>query len=350
MAKIKKIPVGVLSTDWHVKDNNPDILDLISQQCDVADEKGVDLLLCAGDAFTSRVGQKVDTLTIMGEVFALIHARGKKIWLIPGNHDKQNYDSVDSFLTPYRHFPGVMIVDKAGGIPFDGGVIHMLPYFKEDIWLQKLEDLIKYIGKDKGRKHILISHQAVNGSINNDGSEVSCGIAHSHLMSFDSVFLGHYHDYQQPFPNTYHIPSIKQHNFGENTNKGFAVLYSDGSFDIVNSVFKQFIKHKLDLSEVSVKEALKLIKNALDPVNNIRFELTGSKELLKSFPKEEAESLGVSITMKDIDVERSLELFEEEIVEYNNQSIADEFELFCEEKGYDTSAGLPHLNKKLQVK
>lgn len=347
--KKQRTPIAVISTDWHVKDGDEHIKDLIKQKCDLADDIGVDILFCLGDVFTSRSGQKVDTLSIMSDVFNYIHERGKELWVIPGNHDKQQYDAVESFLTPYKHFPGIRVVDRSAGLPIGDCYIAMLPYFKEDLWLSKLKELIEFNGDMSDKKYILLSHQAVNGSRNNDGSEVECGIAHKDLSTFDYVYLGHYHDYQQPFQNTYHLPSIKQNNFGENDNKGFTVLMDDGSFEIVNSSFKAFIKHKIDLSKVDIKEVLKQVRNNINPEINQRWELIGSKSLLKSVPKAELESLGVSIILTDVELESFVQYAEEEIVEYNQQSIIDEFKEFCDERGYDVEKGTNYLKNKLGI-
>ena len=72
------------------------------------------------------------------------------------------------------------------------------------------------------------------------------------------VFSGHYHD-QQKIGNFYHIPSIQQNNYGEDSDKGFTVLFGDGSHELVKSDFKEYIKVQVDLDTCSDKD-LKLLK------------------------------------------------------------------------------------------
>jgi len=349
-----KKALTVFSTDWHLKTSNIEtIKDLITQQCELALELEVDTLVCLGDVFDSRIAQREDVLTAFGQILDIIGGYDLTLWLIPGNHDKTSYNSYDSFLTPYKYHPNLHLVYMAGSIPFVDSKLHLdfLPFFSEQMWLDKFNEFTDYIdfsSISKDEKHILCTHIAVTGSKNNDGTMVSSTLSTSLFKQFYKVFSGHYHDQQQIGSNFYHIPSIQQNNFGENSDKGFTVLYEDGSHKLVKSKFKEYVKVKIDLDSVTTNDINDLKKKYKGSDNNIRFEVTGSENVLKSLRKEEFSSLGIELKTKVKEIQTDIEYSESaEVVEHTSASIKEVFEKFCEKELLDVEVGMKYLNKKL---
>jgi exonuclease SbcD len=347
---MSKKPLIVFSTDWHLESNNiTAITDLVRQQCELAKSLEVKYIGCLGDVFNSRIAQREEILTAFGRILDIISSYDLELWLIPGNHDKTVYTGFDSFLNPYKHHPCLKLIDKAGGIPFNDIYLHFLPFFSEEVWLNQFDELCKYIVKGGvDSKHILCTHIAVNGSMNNDKTVVSCGIKTSMFKDFFKVFSGHYHDPQTIGTNFYHLPSIQQNNFGENTDKGFTVLFQDGVHETVKSKFKEYLKVKIDLDVATAEDLTALKKKYKGNDNNIRFEFIGSESLLKSLKKEDFTSLGIDVKTKVKEIEADIEFSEsEEVVEHTKDTIKDEFVKFCEKEGLDLNKGLKYLNKKL---
>ena len=263
---------------------------------------------------------------------------------ISGNHDRTDYESEKSFLDPFKHHPNLVLINDYNTITFDGVNLHLIPFFKESLWLEKFNEY-KFDG-NWNLKNILCSHIAVNGSRSNDGTEMNNGIPHSLFKDFDKVFLGHFHDMQQPAKNIFHLPSIQQNNFGENNEKGFTVLYSDGSHELVKSKFKEYVKVKIDVDKVSKKELNDMVTEYSNQAKDsyIRFILEGTEDKIKSINKDVLQSSGIDIKTVNKEIENVTVDFDEiEIKKYTKEDLLDEFKMFCEEYDKDYEKGLEYI-------
>lgn len=348
-----KVPLIVFSTDWHiVEDNIETIKDLVRQQCELAVKLGVKYLACLGDVFTSRIAQKETVLNAFPAIVDIVHEHGLELWVIPGNHDKTNYGGVPSFLSPSKYRPGLRLIEMAGSIPFPeyNLSVDFQPFFKEDIWLEYFACFEDHVGEIPAEyKRILCTHIAVTGSRNNDGSMVSSKLSTKLFDNYFKVFSGHYHDMQTIGKNFYHIPSIQQNNFGENANKGFTVLYSDGSHELIKSNFKEYVKVQIDIDEIDAKELNVFKELYANNDKNIRFELKGSENKLKSIKKEDFTALGIDVKMKTKEVENDIVFSESaEVVEHTQSTIMDKFAEFCKQDGLDLETGIKYLNRKFK--
>jgi exonuclease SbcD len=353
-----KIALAVTSTDWHLKKENINqIKDLVKQQCELAVRLQAKLLLCLGDALDSRIAQREEILTAFSEILDMIHEYKLKIWIIPGNHDKSDYSSKESFLTPYKDHPALTLVSVVGSIHFNefNLRLYFLPFLKEENWLSGYSECVdNYLGLARDEempvgKNILLTHIAVTGSKNNDGSLVSSTLS-SEMFNKDwfKVLSGHYHDQQQIGKNFYHIPSIQQNNFGENPDKGFIVIYSDGSHELVKSKFKEFIKVRIDLDTIGIDNLTLLKQKYQRNDNNIRFEFVGSENKLKSLKKEEFITLGIDVKSRVKEIEEDILFSEsEEVTEHTASTLKEEFEKFCIKENLSFETGIKFLNKKL---
>lgn len=347
-----KIPIAVMSNDWHIdKSNGDQIIDLMHQKIDLAKELGVKILFCLGDVFNSRNAQPLDNLDVFERIMDMIHSNGLLLYCIPGNHDKVNYNSNKSYLSQYRHHPALKLMDEAESFNLEGciGDIFMIPFYDTEKWLMEF-DRIK--GWSEPNKSILLSHIAMNGSINNDGEPVKNGISPSLFKTFRSVYLGHYHNHQSIGKNIWHLPSIRQNNYGENGNKGFTVLFSDGSFEIFNSKFVGFRTIELDLDTVSKKDFDAVITMKKDQIElaNTRLKITGSEDKVRSLSIDRLKQMGFDIKVESKEIEMSMDEVEEgNVVEFNASSIKEEFNLFCKKEEYpNTEIGEKYLTKTLQ--
>jgi len=352
--KSQKKALIVQSTDWHLKKENIDqIKDLVLQQCELALELEAEYLVCLGDIFDSRIAQREDVLSAFGDILDMIDSYGLKLWAIPGNHDKTVYSSIKSFLDPFKGRDYFKLVDKIARLPFIEEQIQLnfIPFFSDEVWLGHF-DLLKttpQLPVLKGCKEILLTHIAVTGSRNNDGTMISSSLSPGIFKDFFKVFSGHYHDQQKIGSNFYHIPSIQQNNFGENVDKGFTVLYADGSHELVKSKFKEFVKVQIDLDTINSDELLTLKKKYKGSESNVRFEFKGSENVLKSLKKEDFTSLGIDVKTKNKEIEDDI-IFSEsaEVVEHTGDSIIEEFKKCCEKENWNVEQGLKYLNKKLK--
>lgn len=346
--------VAVFSTDWHLDSTNIEqITELVRQQCKLAEKLEVKLLVCLGDVFESRIAQREDVLTAFGVILDVIQEHKLKLLLIPGNHDKTNYFGEDSFLTPFKTHPCLALIERAGGYPFPNHNLHLhfLPYFKQGIWLDRFAKLVEYIGESNVQseeKHILCTHISITGSRDNDNHYSSSTISASLFKDFFKVFSGHYHNQQKISKNFYHLPAIRQAEFDEDEDKGFTVLYSDGSHNFVKSTFKKFIKLEIDLDNSCFEDLVLLKQRFSNNKDNIRFEFIGSEKALKALKKEDFVSIGIDVKTKSREIEDDIKYSEtEEVKEHTSGTIREEFTKFCIQDKLIEEIGLPYLNKKL---
>lgn len=335
-----KKPLIIISNDKHLTNKNIDIFeDLCKQEIDLALKNGVKNILWLGDIFDSRVAQREDVLNSVGKCIEKYYNAGLEIFCIPGNHDKTIYSSETSFLDSFKYHPGFNLFNEPSLLNISGIKILFIPFFSDDKWIEYFNLYKDKIDKDT----ILCSHIAVNGSRNNDGTTVETNITPTLLSEFKLVFLGHYHNTQKIGDNIYHLPSTYQRNFGEDNLKGFTIYYDDGTHEIVKSNFKEFISIKLDTDELTDEEIICLAKENSCSKNNVRFELIGDKDRIKSIDKNKISSIGVDVKIKFKELEIDEKIVRDEVKEFTEEEILKKFEYFCRDKGYKFNVGKKYL-------
>jgi len=351
----QKVPVLIISTDWHLRrENIEQIKDLIRQKCNLADEYGVDDLACLGDVFESRKGQEQMVFVALEEILDYIYSCKKKLILFPGNHDKTNYESSDSFLEPYLNHPAVRFFREPSAVFLKRNTIcSIIPYYSSQLYVEKLDEMKKMelgqlLSKNEGKPmKLLLSHIELTGSVNNDGSEIKNNLTKDDFKSFDLVLLGHYHNHQTIGKNIVHLPSICQKDFGEDTNKGFTILYDDLSWSIIRSKFREFKKILIHVEDVMNGGIEKMLYDYDTSNMNVRFIVSGSQEQIKALNVSELEMrYGIDIQTQNEEINSSIEFVEsEEITEFNQSAIQSAFSEFCNDRKFNHDDGAKYLNK-----
>lgn len=343
-----KKPISILSTDKHLKEENVlELFELCEQEVALCKKYNVKFVIWLGDIFDSRLSQRQELLNSLTDMIALYANEGISIHCIPGNHDKTNYESDESFLSTYRYHPNFFLheLPEMCSFSFGGSEIEIgfVPFYSTDLWVQKFKTLPKPCSK----KSILISHTAVDGSINNDGKQVSNKISLSLFKSYGKVFLGHYHNAQQPGSNVFHLPSTRQNDFGEDEEKGFTLLYDDLSFDFIKGQFVPYREIKVDVANISKKELLELSKTPTDGVN-VRITLVGDQQAVKAVNKKMFTDNGISVKAKYSEIEVTEQEEKEIVQELSGTDISEKFKAFCEEKGYNYEKGSKLLKEVMK--
>lgn len=340
----------IISNDWHIDHRNGEVVyGIVKQKLEYAKSKGISVVYIIGDVFESRQAQPLANLKSFEKILTLFEEYEILGGFIPGNHDKTDYSSEDSFLDAYKHWPYVSVYKERIYFSEEDHniVFHLLPFFEEEILNKEIDS----IEVGHGFKHILLSHFALCGSQNNDGKLVENSITKKLLSKFDKVYLGHYHNTQEVTKDIIHLPSLYQKNFGEDENKGFTVLYTDGTYKIIQSNFKKFTTVKVDLNKVGKKELTQLLVelSTKSANENIRIKFSGDKDKQDSL-KLQSDAIkkeGLDVKFEDPDIIVSIEEAEEgNVVEFTDSSILEEFEAFNEkEKFEDYKKGLTYLKK-----
>ena len=335
-----KKPIALISTDWHLKQSNcREIKQLIAEKCQIAHDNGLNEIFCLGDVFDSRVSQRMDVLLTFYDILDICGQHAISLVVIPGNHDKTNYESEESFLRPFTFHPSLELFETYFSMGMGDYLAHFLPYFSEKGMYLNYLSQVEMTGKD-----ILFSHIAVKGSRNNDGTVIENELTPSKFKLFKKVFLGHYHNHQKIGQNIYHLPSLKQNNFGEDSKKGYTLIYDDLSFKIIKTSAKEYETVVIDVNSCNAAEINNLCNIHNTENKNVRLQLMGDPAKVKSIAVNKLREQGFFIQYKESQetIEAKINMTQE-LKRYNTDKILSMFRDFCNENKHDYKKGISYF-------
>jgi exonuclease SbcD len=340
----------LLINDIHIsKDHIPEFTANWMEALSVCERMNIDTLVLGGDLFQSRSAQTLDVLLAVRDALVIAGKRKINTVLANGNHDKVNQETVRGYCHVFDAHQGVTVVDDFLTVahPAWAFSLHVIPYFPENgSFVEKLGALVSG-GLDKEHLNYLYIHEGVNGAL----AHSSDNELPAHIFSrFDRVFVGHYHDrIVIKGTNIEYIGSSRQHNFGEDEEKGYTVLYSDGSQAFVknrvNSRFK-VMDVPVEKMDIHLTDQLKEIREdgryrvkvrlhtsaAKAPGIDQRMLLDAGATKVEIITEEEPEITG----------HHSSGLFEK----FDHRKIRENYERFCLEKEIENvTLGLAYLSK-----
>lgn len=295
-------PLAILVADSHYdKDNIGEVDDVLDQALELALEQGAEYIFHLGDVFTNRVGQGLRVLLAFRRWLRKCNERNIEVWMIAGNHDKTDLDAEESYLDVYSSYDNVTVISEPTYWNFKGVVVGFLPYFKEEgTYPARLDELIEeFQMRTNELKQVLLTHIAVDGVANNDGTEVTNDLDIKRFSYFDEVFVGHYHNRSDVGKNIHYIGSARPNNYGEDNEKGFTILYTDATYEYVNAKFRKYVKITVDLDKTDKKVLEKWRKKFEGSLNNVRFVLKGTEEQLSAISSASFEESGIDIKKED---------------------------------------------------
>lgn len=330
----KKHAIGVLVNDIHLdKENGELVKDIFNQLVKVCEKYGTKNIFCGGDVFTNRSGQPLQCLTDWKEILSNLSKKKIQLYVIPGNHDKTDSDDEKSYLDVFSE-PCVTLFRGAGYRVIDGCLVAFIPYFKDEKWLKEYDSLITLlfeIDADLSIPSVLITHSGFDGVMNNDGSKVSSLIKPSMFENWTNVLIGHYHNASKLADNVIYTGSAYQNNYGENiTDKGFTVVYSDGSIEFVPSRFPKYIKEVVDANDKTSLMNL-LEKYDGEKYDHIRFVFRGKKVDCEKINISEIQGkYGIDCKFESTEAAEAIEISESDsVLSYDKRAITKNFLKFC---------------------
>lgn len=341
MKKSKKEAIGILINDPHLdKDNGKLVKYIFSQLINLCIDYGTDRIICGGDIFTNRSGQPLSCLTDWKEILQMIEEAEMEIHLIPGNHDKTDSDDEKSYLDVYSE--RCVHLYRSGSRRIIGGVVlAFIPYFKDEKWLEEFEKIEEEIEEnykdgdiDESYPKILITHSGFDGVLNNDGTAVKSLIKPSMFENWTKVLIGHYHNASKLADNVIYTGSAYQNNYGENiTDKGFTVIFDDGSTKFIPSKFPKYIKEVIDVND---KETLmNLLEKYGDEEREdfVRFVFRGKRADAHKINMVEIQTkYGIDCKFEAEEQIEAMEISEnEEVLSYDTKTLKQDFIRFCSE-------------------
>lgn len=264
--------IGFLS-DLHVKlykkNSNflKHIIKSIDDFSDICIERKVKYVFILGDVFHLK-----DTVAVEAQHEALFALR--KImtrfptYMIPGNHDiLSKGDAKINGLSIFRD--SCNFYDDYNFVDLDSYRFHLLPYFNDEIILNK----IKEVQFHKTYKNILCTHLGLKGfNLDNGHEDIYSELDVNSLGDdFHRIFSGHYHAFQSKGKVTY-VSSPYESHFGDEGDHGwtFYDLQKDEIEFVPNLNSPRFITFELTSNNMKKINEIKssfiklLIKKNID--------------------------------------------------------------------------------------
>ena len=338
----------MLLNDVHVsKDNIQEFHANWDEALSVCKDKGITDLILGGDLWQSRSSQTLSTLLAVRD--ALIKARRMEIdvTIAEGNHCKVDQESILGYGHVFDRYPGVLVIDEVATIPYgDNVTLYVMSYFPENgSFTKRFSEIVK--GLNHTKVNILYIHEGINGALAHaSDNELPSKI----FKDFDKVLVGHYHNRCRiEGTNIEYIGSSRQHNFGEDEEKGYTVLYTDGSTEFIKN--KANLRYKVfELSDKEIRQDgfIREIREFTEnPKYLVKTKICCDTKEVAGVDKAKLLEIGVSkidIVTKDTVVGNSQSSGLD--VKFDKSGIKKEYSGFCEQKEIkDVEFGLRYLDK-----
>lgn len=323
-----KKPITAIFNDVHIKFGNEDeVIRSVKHMVKYLVKNNIKEIICNGDVFDNRSHQRLSCLDTWTHILDLFKKNGIFCHTNVGNHEKTLYSSKKSFLDTYKTHPSIKVYDEISTVKIGGFNMTFSPFFSDEILVPMLEE---HEGSD-----VLIGHWEMEGSSHLGKVSEKTTINKKLLSKWKKVYLGHYHNHQEITKNIVHLPSLRQDGFGEDSNKGFSIIYDDLSYDIIEGDFDKFTKIELNVEEIDTKELKKIIKTHSGSKDTVRIEISGDESKVKAIDKNIFKGTGIDFKPKynikyeydDSDSKKP------NITEsYSKDDIIKMFRNFCDEK------------------
>lgn len=290
-------PIAIWMTDPHLSISTIDLnISIYRQVFDIAKGEGIGIIYLGGDIFESRNAQPEKVLNVFADILKEAESRGLVIRAIPGNHDKTNYVDEPSFLDVYEPYGAFDLTRDVSYYDHGHVRVHLVPYFDEQLTYQKyLDKAVSNI--DRVKRNILLTHIGIDGVLNNSKDSIETDLNSKVFKKFDYVYIGHFHDKQHVAPNIYYTGSCYQANFGENSDKGCALIKPDGKMQYLNLNFPLYITKKIE-GELTLQDVHLINEEKKDSNCNIKVQLVGDKKKISQESIAMLRSEGVKVENK----------------------------------------------------
>lgn len=350
MPKEKNYPCLLLLNDIHVsKDNIPEFTANWREVLDICRTMEIRDIALGGDLFLSRAAQTLDVLLAVHDALLLAAEYGMRVTMINGNHDKVNQESPRGYCHIFDQHDNVLVADDYVSLPMGDDcrfVLHLMGYFPEDgSFCTRLERL-KEEALDPKRLNFLYIHEGINGALSQPSEkELPANI----FDAFDKVFVGHYHN-RCIIPKTRieYIGSSRQHNFGEDEEKGYTIIYTDGTHEFI----KNRVNTRYKVLDISAERAGLHLMDELREIDadgryKVKVRVHAPQAAMKSVDKTALLEAGATKVELIADDEEMLEASSSSLFEkFDSHRIRETYEEFCREKQIEEVAvGLEYLSK-----
>lgn len=339
----------LLLNDLHVsKDNIPEFAANWREALDICRMRSIPQIALGGDLFLSRTAQTLDVLLAVRGALLEAAEAGIRVTMAEGNHDLVDQEAILGYCHVFDQHPNVTVIDDFLTLadPAWDFVLHMMSYFPENgSFTSRLKALCAGSLK-AGKLNYLYIHEGIRGALAQPSeTELPAAL----FGDFDRVFVGHYHN-RTLIKGTAieYIGSSRQHNFGEDEQKGYTVLYADGRHEFIPN--KANIRYRVidvQAEKVDVHLTDLLDENRADGRCRIKVRVHGDESRLSSVDRKKLYQAGAAKVEFVAPDAETISAPETGILEkFDSRKIRESYEDFCSRKQVeDPALGLSYLQK-----
>lgn len=346
----KKQPYALLINDIHAsKDNISEFNKNWEEAILVCIRHNISKIIIGGDLWLSRSAQTLSTMLAVRNALKKATAHDLRVIIAEGNHDLVDQESFEGYSHIFSEYPGVEVIDDFtiyemldGDEPAD---LFVMSYFPEDgSFTERYNNMAKEVIAN--RKSILYIHQGIRGGLATASDhELPANL----FEQFDSVLVGHYHNRKAiAGTNIEYIGSSRQHNFGEDEEKGYTILYVDGTYEFVKN--EANIRYKVidvDIDDVDEAFLQELQRIKEDVRYKVKVRITCQSRQAASVDKQKLAECGAAkIELVTEQTQLCITEGQDLSKKYDKSGIKQEYANFCSDKAIsDIELGLTYLDK-----
>ena len=339
--KQEKWPYALLINDIHAsKDNIPEFQKNWDEALAICEERGITEIVIGGDLWQSRSAQTLPVLMAVQQAIFKATTNDIEVIIAPGNHDKIDQESILSYSHLFKGYDRVTVIDDYIIEDLDNGLMLVtMAYFPEDGGFSK--KLAALTAKEDASNIILYIHEGISGAISTtNDKELPAKL----FKGFKQVLVGHYHDRVKVGNNIQYIGASRQHNFGEDPDKGYTIIYSDGTTEFIKNQ-ANVAYATIDLVPENLEAGKKKVAELIEKGIKVKVRVSCESVEAKTIDKQALIDMGVTkveIKSETVTVETAEQALE---TKYDKAGIKAEYTTFCEKKEIaDVETGLKYLD------
>lgn len=338
----KERPI-LLANDFHIaKDNIEEFRKNWEEMEKVAQEYDCEFVHIGGDLFDSPTVQTLPVILSVQDM--LLEAKDDyklTVNITPGNHDKPNREDEASWVDYLSLCASVYSKPFKQRLSDDGLYLFQFPYYLEGAEFQKALDWanesLKKDGIDK-RQVILYLHEGIHGALGD--FEVPNELPQGMFDDYYKVLCGHYHNRTHiKGTNIYYIGASRAHNFGEDEEKGYTLLWPNGDTEFIkNEVNTRYVTEHLKVSE------LKDWQSKYDKRYKVRLIVSCNSDDVETIDKQLLIDKGASKIEFNTEKIQAIKVEQSDMNEkFDTKNLQQEYKEFCGEKDLDDKMGMKYL-------
>lgn len=342
------IPTALLLNDIHVsKDNIPEFQKNWDEAIQLCKGRLIPEIIIGGDLWQSRSAQTLDVLMAVRQAILKATHQGITLTIAEGNHCKVDQESLLGYSHLFSEYSDVYVIDDYHALDIGKDVVlYVMSYFPESgSFEERLKQMIAE-SLDKSKTNLLYIHEGINGALATaNDNELPTKI----FKDFDKVLVGHYHN-RCVIKGTKieYIGASRQHNFGEDEEKGYTILYDDGSYEFVkNQVNTRYKVIDVDVNDVDTKFLERLDDLRATGRYKVKTRINCATSEANGIDKQKLLDAGATkveiVTAKTEAIETANHALDKK---FDKSGIKQEYSAFCANKGIDdVDMGLEYLDK-----